>query len=105
MGFARARRSYNLTDCAYDLYSQREPHEERLLLDLLCSNSEMGDGQLEDELRKSFFFGGIWHKIPGTKQPPPAIPKGAVQCGGPYWTKFELFGSSEKVGTRRKLGA
>ena len=31
-------------------------HEERLLLDLLCSNSEMGDGQLEDELRKSFFF-------------------------------------------------
>ena len=22
----------------------------------------MGDGQLEDELRKSFFFGGIWHK-------------------------------------------
>ena len=51
----------------------------------------MGDGQLEDELRKSFFFGGIWHKIPGTKQPPPAIPKGAVQCGGPYWTKFDLF--------------
>ena len=45
-----------LSDYTYDLHYHGEPHEQRLLLDLLCSNSEMGDGQLEDELRKPFCF-------------------------------------------------
>ena len=45
-----------LSDQAYDLYCQRQPHEQRLLFDLLCSNSEMGGGQLKVELRKPFCF-------------------------------------------------
>ena len=45
-----------LSDQAYDLYSQRTPHEQRLLLDLLCSNSEVGGGQLEVGLRKPFCY-------------------------------------------------
>ena len=43
-----------LSDQVYDLYSQREPHEQRLLLELLCSNSEMGGGQLKVELCRFF---------------------------------------------------
>ena len=45
-----------LSDQAFDLYYQREPHDQRLLLDLLCSNSELGGGQLKVELRKPFCF-------------------------------------------------
>ena len=45
-----------LANEVYDLYSQREPHEQRLLLDLLCSNSEMGGGKLKVELRKPFCY-------------------------------------------------
>jgi hypothetical protein len=45
-----------LTDQAYDLYSQPTPHEQRLLLDLLCSNSVLGGGKLKVELRKPFCF-------------------------------------------------
>lgn len=45
-----------LADQAYDLYSQRTPHEQRLLLDLLCSNSELGGGELKVALRKPFCY-------------------------------------------------
>jgi site-specific DNA recombinase len=45
-----------LSDQAYDLYSQRSPHDQRLLLDLLCSNSEMGGGKLKVQLRKPFCY-------------------------------------------------
>ena len=43
-----------LSDQAYDLYNQRAPHQQRELLDLLCSNSELGGGELKVELRKPF---------------------------------------------------
>jgi hypothetical protein len=45
-----------LSDHSFDLHSQREPHEQRLLLDLLCSNSVLGGGQHKVELRKPFCF-------------------------------------------------
>ena len=45
-----------LADQAYDLYSRRTPHQQRILLDLLCSNSEIGDGKLKVELRKPFCY-------------------------------------------------
>ena len=45
-----------LADEAYDLYSRQEPHEQRVLLDLLCSNCEIGGGKFKVEPRKPFCY-------------------------------------------------
>ncbi len=70
-----------LTDQAYDLYSQPTPHEQRLLLDLLCSNSVLGGGQLKVELRKPFcYLGNLGEAVANE-----TTPSGDTEGGRPIW--------------------
>ena len=70
-----------LSDQAYDLYSHRTPHEQRILLDLLCSNSEMGGGQLKVELRKPLCY----RRNLGEAIANETTPSGDSEGGRPIW--------------------
>ena len=73
--------AHELSDQTFDLHCQRQPHEQRLLLDLLCSNSEMGGGQLEVELCKPCCF--LRNLAQETRNE--AAPSRETEGGRPIW--------------------
>ncbi len=60
---------FELANSAYDLLSRRTPREQRRLLEILLSNSELAGGELTVAFRKPFSYLACWNNEPNEEDP------------------------------------
>lgn len=60
---------FELANSAYDLLSRREPQEQRRLLEILLSNSELANGEFTVTFRKPFCYLASWNDDPNDEGP------------------------------------
>ena len=68
---------FELANSAYDLLSRREPKEQRRLLEILLSNSELAAGDLTVTFRKPFSYLASWRDDPDEQDPSGGDSEGA----------------------------